>query len=388
MSSRLPRAFWMLWTGTLINMLGGMVEPFLVLYLHNDLGLTLGQAGWVVATLGLGAVLAQFLGGIMADRLGRLATMAVSTVAQAAFVVLLAHSRGALLIVAAILVGLTREMYRPAVLAVVGDIVPTHEAVRANGLIYWAVNLGWAVALPLGGIVAAWNIRWIFYIDAATALAFGVIVVLGVPETRSSRSALPLRAMLVQVLHNRALLGYLAIVVAFTVASLQGMTTLAPAMSQIGLGPATYGLVMAVNGGLIALTAPLVSRWTSRWRLRRTLGYAFTLVGIGYGLTALASSPLTFAGTVAVWTLGEIMAAGALPALVNSIAPEGGRGLYSGLYGVAWSLGLLLAPIFGTQLLAVSGPALWFGTAALALSIVLLLGIVGRSAFPTQPEEG
>jgi MFS family permease len=93
----------------------------------------------------------------------------------------------------------------------------------------------------------------------------------------------------------------------------------------------------------------------------------FVLVGIGYGLTSLASTVLAYTATILVWTLGEITAASVLQAVVADLAPADLRGRYGGLYGMAWSGGFLLAPLGGTQLLGTGGAAaLWLTCAALA----------------------
>ena len=41
----LPRTFWLLWTGTLINRLGAFVVIFLAIYLTGERGFTQSQAG-------------------------------------------------------------------------------------------------------------------------------------------------------------------------------------------------------------------------------------------------------------------------------------------------------------------------------------------------------
>src|SRR6266545_582950 len=54
----LPGAYWALWTGTLINRLGGFVQPFLAIYLTTERGLGIDVAGTVVALLGAGSLAA------------------------------------------------------------------------------------------------------------------------------------------------------------------------------------------------------------------------------------------------------------------------------------------------------------------------------------------
>src|SRR5262245_31315648 len=76
--SGLPRTFWVLFVGTLVNRVGGFVLVFLAIYLTEERGLTPAQAGTVIATYGLGALVGGPLGGLAADRIGRRLTLVLS----------------------------------------------------------------------------------------------------------------------------------------------------------------------------------------------------------------------------------------------------------------------------------------------------------------------
>lgn len=66
----LPRSFWVLWTGTLVNRIGMFVEPFLALYLTSARHLSLATAGAVLAAYGAGSVPSQPIGGALATGSG------------------------------------------------------------------------------------------------------------------------------------------------------------------------------------------------------------------------------------------------------------------------------------------------------------------------------
>ena len=66
----LPRPFWVLWAGSLLNRLGYLVQPFLALYLSSRLGVSTTTVGIVLASFGAGAVVSQPVGGWLADRIG------------------------------------------------------------------------------------------------------------------------------------------------------------------------------------------------------------------------------------------------------------------------------------------------------------------------------
>ncbi|SFN17672.1 Predicted arabinose efflux permease, MFS family [Actinomadura madurae] len=365
----LPRTFWVLWAGTLLNRLGTMVEPFLGLYLTTTRGLSLTQAGMVMAVLGAGSLGGQLAGGALADRIGRRVTLTLATVGTGAAMLALGYAEGlAAIVAAALLLGLLLDMYRPASQAMVADVISPRDRPRAFGLLFWAVNLGWAVAMVLGGTLARQGFLWLFWIDAVTCAAFGLLVWRAVPETWARGARAERAGGFGRVLRDRVMVAYVLITLVYTFVLMQGMTTMPLAMKEAGLGPQDYGLAIAANGVLIIIVQPLVNAWLARRDHSLVMVAGFVLVALGYGLTALAASLAAYTATILVWTLGEITAASVLQAVVADLAPAGLRGRYSGLYGMAWSGGFLLAPLGGTQLLGAGGaPALWLTCAGLAL---------------------
>lgn len=134
----LPPAFWVIWIGTVINRLGYVVEPFLALYLVRGRGLSVGTAGVLIACFGAGAFVSQPLGGVLADRVGRRTTIIVGMTGSAVAFIALGVAPTLLVIgVAAAAAGLAIDLYRPAVAAIVADIIPSEHRARAFGLIYW-----------------------------------------------------------------------------------------------------------------------------------------------------------------------------------------------------------------------------------------------------------
>ncbi|WP_242608871.1 MDR family MFS transporter [Actinomadura formosensis] len=366
----LPRHFWVLWAGTLLNRLGTMVEPFLGLYLTTARGLSLAQAGVVLAVLGAGSLGGQMAGGALADRLGRRATLTLATVGTGTAMLALGYAQGfAAIVAAALLLGVLLDMYRPAAQAMVADVISPADRPRAFGLLFWAVNLGWAVAMVLGGALAQEGFLWLFWIDALTCAGFGILVWRAVPETRSRDARAGDSGGFGRVLRDRVMVCYVLITLVYTFVLMQGMTTMPLAMKEDGLGPRAYGLAIGANGVLIIIVQPLVNAWLTRRDHSLVLAAGFALVGIGYGLTSLASTVAAYTATILVWTLGEIAAAAVLQAVVADLAPAGLRGRYGGLYGMAWSGGFLLAPLGGTQLLGSGGAiTLWLTCAGLAFT--------------------
>ncbi len=71
LNPRLPLPVWLLQVGGLMNSFGnGLALPFLVIYLHNVRGFSLGTAGLIVAVSSLAQLTAGVLAGPLIDRVG------------------------------------------------------------------------------------------------------------------------------------------------------------------------------------------------------------------------------------------------------------------------------------------------------------------------------
>ncbi|WP_264777890.1 MFS transporter [Deinococcus aetherius] len=384
LTGSLPRPFWVMWWGTLVNRLCGFVVPFLTLFLTAERGLTPVQAALAVSALGLGSFFAQLVGGVLADRLGRRRVMLLALALSPPFLLALGFAPSYPLILASALVfALVGEMYRPAANAAVADLVPPEERTRAYGLMYWAVNLGFAFAPLLAGAIAARSYALLFVVDAATLLLYGAFILLGVPETRPQAAPRGKGTGALAVLRREPLLlAFSGLTLVFALIMNQAYVTLPLAMRADGLGEGTYGRVIALNGLLIVAVGLFSARLLGRFPAPAVLSAALLLMGGGFGLNALADTAPLYALGVLVWTLGEVAQAAVAPGLVAALAPAHLRGTYAGALGATWGLSGLIAPTLGGWALGHLGDGLWWGCLGLgvigALGFGLVAGPLGR----------
>jgi len=303
---RLPRVYWLLWSGALINRLGGFVLPLLALYLTGPRGLSVAQAGVIISLLGAGMLCSGPLGGFLADRLGRRRTLVFALVAGSIAMLHLSAARMPWHIgVGAFLLGLFGDLYRPAVSAAIADLVEESDRVFAYGTLYWAVNLGFAVGSSLGGFLATRGWLLLFYGDALTTLVFAVIVWWKVPETMPVVSKHERISLLAPLANGRFVLFVVLTGMVWMIFH-QGFVTLPIDLNEHGLSPRIYGALIAENGVLIVFLQPVVSRAMARFQRHRVLAFAAVLVGVGFGLTGFVHGLAGYAFAIAVWSLGEI----------------------------------------------------------------------------------
>ncbi|MFI6562990.1 MDR family MFS transporter [Streptomyces sp. NPDC050534] len=347
--SGLPRDFWWLWTSTLVNRLGAFVATFMALYLTIDRGYSASYAGLVASLHGLGGVVSSLGAGVMTDRLGRRPTLLIAQSATAASVALLGFMQDPVSIAAvAFLVGMASNASRPAVQAMMADIVRPEDRVRAFSLNYWAINLGFAVSSMSAGFVAEFSYLAGFLIEAGMTAVCAVLVFLKLPESRPQRAAAEKGADEVglgTVLRDGRYMGVVGLSFLVAVVFQQGSIGLPVAMGEAGFTPADYGMAIAINGVIIVALQIPVTRFIERRDPRRLLVISSLLAGYGFGLTAFAGSVGVFALTVCVWTLAEIVNAPTQTSLVVRLSPVHGRGRYQGMYTLSWSLAALVAPL-------------------------------------------
>ncbi len=356
----LPRAYWALWVGLLVNRVGSFVVPFLSLYLTGERGVSVAEAGGLVSLWGLGAIGAGPVSGVVADRLGRRAALFLSLLGGAALTVALGFVRSPALLGPLVLgVGFIGEIYRPASHAVVADVVPPGDRVRAFALLYWAVNLGVAIGLALAGLIASVSYLWLFVGDGLTSLAFAWVVWRYVPETRPASHPETVRQVLrglVLPLRDRVYLPFLLLHVVLATVFFQFQLALPVDMAEHGVSPAGYGLLMALNGAVIVVLQPLAARFISARDPGRVMALGCSLIGLGFGMNAIHHSVGWYALGIVVWTVGEIAYLPVISTIPADLAPEAVRGRYQGAYSLAWSVAAFGAPLLGAWGLARFGP--------------------------------
>jgi len=358
----------------LVNRLGGFVQPFLVLYLTQDRHLSAGTAGAVAAAVGAGTVGAELVGGWLADRIGRRLTMLICFFGTAAALILLGSARSMVLIwVAAFIVGLLSDLFRPAVQATVADLLQPGERVRAYGLLFWAINLGFSISTVSAGVLASIGYGLLFWLNAGTSVIAGLVIWAMVPETRPAlEDGEVRRPLLPVVLRDTVFLLMILIQIGYATIYFQGYSTLPLAMAEDGLQSRAYGLVIALNGVVIVLIQPFLGRWLVKIDRPKLLAASMLVVGLGFGIGAVVHSWWGYGLSVVVWTIGEIGFAAVIGAVFADLAPVDLRGQYMGLAGMAFGIGTVIGPLAGTNALQHLGPTVtWLGCALLGVLIFI-----------------
>src|SRR6266498_2523830 len=218
LNPQLSRDVWILQAGGLANMFGnGVIGPFLIIYLHNVRGISLGVAGLIVASNSAAGLVSSFVGGALSDRLGprRVLTGALLVMALAfALFPLIRTPWHAFAL--NMLAGAGSGSFWPSQSSLLNALTPPARRHAAFAQQRMTMNLG----IALGGLVAGLIARTahpgtftvLFLLDAATFLVFMAVLRL-VPAPRHAHAAEPGRYA--DVVRNRTFLAYIALNVVF-----------------------------------------------------------------------------------------------------------------------------------------------------------------------------
>jgi MFS family permease len=78
------------------------------------------------------------------------------------------------IVIAAAMIGIFAGSYHPAASALMVDIVPPEQRVRAFAALRLAGNAGFACGSAAGGVLVNYSLFWLFAGDALTTVCYGV----------------------------------------------------------------------------------------------------------------------------------------------------------------------------------------------------------------------
>ncbi|MFI6066183.1 MFS transporter [Micromonospora sp. NPDC051227] len=383
----LPATFWYLWAGLLINRAGAFAMLFLSLYLTDVRGASEGLAGAVVGAYGAGGAAGVLLGGVLADRWGRRATLLAAHLATVGLMVALAFTRPLLLIaVLSALIGVVHSMPSPAFVAAIVDVVPAERRSRAFNLQFWAFNLGMAVASLLAGVLAEASFTALFLVDAGATLTAAAVIAWKVPETlrlarpaadpppatgAAPKSVRTRRPGLHTALTDRTFLVFVGLTFVLAVLTMQTSTIMPLAMRADGLGPSAYGLVVALGGALIVVGQLFVPRLIDRHRKDVVLAASTALLALGFGALAIADELAIYLGAAVVWTVGSMLAAPPNAQINADLAPPQLRARYQSVFYLTFPAAAFVAPTLGGVSLQHLGDRHWLIVGGLGLLAAL-----------------
>jgi predicted MFS family arabinose efflux permease len=393
--SGLSPRIWLLFIINLINRSGGMVICFLTLYLTESLHFSLTAAGYAMSFYGLGSVVGQFSGGRLTDTIGYQRTQMIALLGNGlCFFSLLFVESFWVMCVALFVCNAFGEAFRPANSIAVRMNSTPETLTRSFSLLRLAYNLAITIALVGGGFLIAQGWHFIFWVDALTCFAAAAALYFLIPEVKKAtvlpkntnenteNDALKLAVKpAISPYKDGYFLAFIGLTFLCALVFLQILFTVPPFFKNVyHWDEKMIGIVCAVNGVIVMLVeVPLVFGIEKKRSKLWFIILGILLYAISYAVFLLPVSFKWFSALfyMVIISFGEIFV---MPFSTNwamSRAAESNQGQYIALYGTAYSVSIIVAPIIGTQIIDGYGyDALWIFITVVALFTAAGFGVL------------
>jgi predicted MFS family arabinose efflux permease len=386
-----PSQFWLLFFGMLVSTIGtSMVWPFLTIYIRQTLDVPLTTVASLITLSSVCSLLTSSFVGQLSDRFGRKSVMVFSLLFNGVSFYLFSQANA--LPYFAILMALRggiSHLYRIAADALVADLMPPDDRLEAYSLIRMANNAGIAIGPSIGGFLAVTSYDTTFHIAAVVLLLFSLVLFLTLKESpvqavseqkQETGPLLKKPGLLGPVLKDRRFMKFAGAFTLTRMASILVFTLLAVyAKENFGVSESQYGFLMAINAGMVVFFQIGMTRITRKRSTLTTLTIGALFYMIGVGSIAFGSNFLSFAASIVVMTIGELMIAPTATATVANFAPPEMHGRYLGAFWVTVEIARAIGPVMGGLLNDNLAPAaIWYAGGLMALLGALMFARMAR----------
>lgn len=373
----LSRETWILSIVMLINRSGYMAVPFMGLYVTQSLHRSPSDAGLIITLFGIGSILGSAVGGKLTDVIGFRPVQIIASVVSGIFFLFFASiTHFETLCILSVIISFFAEAFRPANFAAIAAYAQKGLETRSYSLNRLATNIGWAFGASMGGMIASYDYRLLFYIDGAVSIFAGISILIFLPKIRGYSKAIKekVKGIVVRKPWEDPVFIKFSILTTFFIIGFFLMFRVVPVFfkEEWAINEFMIGLILGLNGIIIALFEMVMIH---RIEHKRSPMF-FIVVGVLFIAASFLILMLPFGnrlvlGTLCVifFTLGEMFALPFVNTFVMSRANEFNRGLYAAGYMLSWSIAQILGPTAGFYIAEHAG----YNTLWLVLSALMLL---------------
>lgn len=382
----IPRVIWYISIVSLVNRCGAFVLSFLSLYMTQQLGYPLQQAGYVMTCFGVGALSGAFAGGKLTDRLGYYPVQFVSLLLNGVILLLMLLVRDIWIMgISVFAMAFSSEVFRPANSVAMARHCEPETRTRSISLYRMAVNLGWTIAPALGGMLVAFGWSALFWVDGLTCIAAALTLLALIPQKAEVAERTEIETenepVTISPYRDKRFLLFISLSMLGAVVFMQILWTIPLFWAKAYAWPEAHiGKVLAINGLIVFLVEmPFVHRLEGR---RPPLNYV--RAGLVLYFLAYLSCMLPAAGVAAgiyivAISFGEMLVMPFSSNFVFNRSEGSKQGQYMALYTMAYSVANTIAPLLGTQIIAAWGfNALWSTVSVLAVVTFFGFGMMQR----------
>ena len=389
-----------------VSMLGfGLVMPLLPIY-ASDFGATGIQLGLLTGSFAITRTITSFLGGWLADKVGRKTPVIVGLLAYSVVMTLYGFSQDVnQLILLRGLQGLASGVVWPVISVMVADVALPEDRSKAMGLYEMMLFLGRVVGPGLGGVLADVFTKAVpFFFCGILAFLSMILVAFSVQETFRNKGIIEkhqkdskhppkpnfgtsansgfLRKM---TPYPRTFLGLCiaVLIVSFSSSLIQPVLSVF-AEEKLGISVAGVGVLFSVMGAVMLVTALPIGSVADRTGRKPVFILGKIVDAVSTVLIILSGGfwPLLF--VMMLRGFGRAASNPSITAMFSSLVPASRRGKSMGVFNVFRNIGLVVGSTIGGFLWDVSSTESPF----IACAIVTLVGVIIALLTVSEPKKG
>ena len=391
----LPKSIYIIFLAQVTNRFGDFVLPFLTLFLVKKMGLSYESAGFAVMLTALSSIPGSFVGGQIADCIGRKKSYAIFQLLAGIFLFFCVFFSNSQIIITLICVSsFFNGGVRPIMSAIITDVLPAEKRQIGFSISYLGINLGAALGPLVAGFLFSHYIPLIFIGDAFTSLIAVILVVLNIEETlpdyKNSKHIKNEEKseegnVFTVLLKRPKIIIFLIINIFLSFTYTQNVFSLPIMLDHVfGSGGArNYGILISFNAITVLVMTIFITNKIRNWHPLSAIAMSGLLYAIGFGMITYIHSMSLFIISTLIWTSGEIMNATNFGVYIANNAPQNFRARFNAVTSLSFAIGAAL----GTSLMGKYMDILGVKAVWPLVFFLALIGAVGMYILKIKTEK-
>ncbi|WP_308440902.1 MDR family MFS transporter [Secundilactobacillus yichangensis] len=331
----------------MLNAGAAFMWPLTTVYMNKTLGKSLTTSGTVLLIMSLLMIVGNYIGGFLFDHWSPYLTGLIGAGLSLAAMMTLIFFHGwpvyaIMLFVSSLGDGITATVQNSY-----AATITSSSTRRIFNLMYIGINIGAVIGTLLVGYLLDLGITVVFL---ATSVCYLMLFLLMLTEFRVTvQPTQDVKETDVKVPQSNLRVIWLVCLMIFAIYASYTLweSVLSVHMTNLHIPFKNYSLLWTLNAVLIVFGQPLTTKLFAKHHLSTQVGVGVSFLAVSFFPLIFAKQYSTFVIVMVILTLGEMIGFPGLPTWIDTLAKNGSKGKYQGMFNVALSMGRAVGPLFG-----------------------------------------
>ena len=350
----LSRESWILSIVILVNRCGFMAVPFMGLYVTQALHRPESDAGIIISLFGIGSIAGAAAGGKFTDLYGfRPVQIVAAMMSGSLFLMFAVVENFTSLCVLAVVISFFSEAFRPANYTAIAAYAAEGTETRSYSLNRLATNIGFALGVSMGGIIASFNYKLLFVVDGGISVlvAISIFFLLPLRAVPHKTEAEKREMKVLKPWQDIFYIKFLILSAMFTTCFFLMFRVVPVFYKEVWhLNEAVIGFILGINGLLIAMIEMvMLSKIENKRSPLFYIVLGVIIVSLSFSVLILpkVATLVLAVFSILLFTFGEMLSLPFFNTFVVKRSNTYNRGLYAAGYTLSWSVAQVVGPTSG-----------------------------------------